>query len=150
MRLQQPDSARACFLDALEDAPALPEVRLNLGLLAWRVDPARAESLFRAELAWNPTCAKAWNNLGGLWLEQGEPARAAEAFRLALRLRPDLADAAWNLGLAQTRLGLAALAAGDSASARAVLQEVLSSPYRGAGQRRLATVLTSAGKPATP
>ena len=150
LRLHEADSARACYDRALRLAPALHEVRLNLGLLEASRRPARAESLYRAELALDPRSAKAWNNLGGLWLEQGRESEAAEAFRQALALRPGLADAAWNLGLARARQGLAALAAGDSAAAAAALKDCGATPYRGRGYERLARALggpLSSGSP---
>lgn len=137
LRLQQPDSARASFREALERAPSLPEVRLNLGLLEAERRPARAESLYRAELDLDPRSAKAWNNLGGLWLSQAREDEAARAFRRALVLRPGLTDAAWNLGLVLSRQGLAALAAGDRPAAEAAWREIAATPYRGAGWARL-------------
>jgi tetratricopeptide (TPR) repeat protein len=140
-RLQQADSAAAAWNRALELAPALPEVRLNLGLPHMNRHPARAGSLFRAELELDPGSAKAWNNLGSLQLQVGETARAAAAFQRALSLRPGLEDAAWNLGLTHCRLGMEAWAAGDSLAATAALKAAQDTPYRGPSLERLRGLL---------
>jgi tetratricopeptide (TPR) repeat protein len=141
LRLQQPDSARASYLRALAAAPTLPEVRLNLGLLAARTRPEVADSLFREELRVDPASAKAWNNLGSLRLAAGDLAAAREAFRQALELRPGLEDAAWNLGLVECRLGLEALHQGDQEAAAAALAAASATPYRGKGWNLLDAAL---------
>lgn len=143
-RLQQPDSAEAEWRRAVELAPALPEARLNLALAASRRgDPAASERLLRDELAVDPTSAKAWTNLGALALDGERLPQAEAAFRRALRLRPGWPDADWNLGLVQCRLGLAALAAGDSESARQRLASADSTAYSGPARDRLARALAT-------
>lgn len=149
LRLDKPDSARVAFEGALRLAPALPEVRLNLGILESVRQPERAESLFLAELQVDPASAKAWNNLGGLRLGRAEVEGARECFRQALRLRPGLADARWNLGLAACSAGLAALQEGRLEDARAALAEARSTPYRGKGWSRLAGLSGGSGADST-
>lgn len=145
MRLAREDSARARFQEALILAPGLKEVRLNLGLLEMDTWPAKAESLFMAELAVDGRSAKAWNNLGALWLGRGEAQKAVEAYREALRLRPDLVDASWNLGLALATRGLQELQAEEIALARATLNELKTTPYRGRGLELLSRALMDNG-----
>ena len=133
LRLGVEDSARVEYQRALTEAPGLPEVRLNLGLLAAARSPQLAESLFLDELRVDPVSAKAWNNLGGLRLGIGDLDEARRCYREALRLRPGLEDAAWNLGLVACRLGLEAVQRGDAEMAVACRREAWATPYRGRG-----------------
>jgi tetratricopeptide (TPR) repeat protein len=145
LRLDEGDSARARFQEALTLAPGLRELRLNLGLLDMPGHPARAESLFLAEIQVDGRSAKAWNNLGSLWLHQGQAQRAVEAFGEALRLRPDLPNAAWNLGLALATRGLEEVRLGHWDSARASLNTIKATPYRGRGLVALQQLLKEQG-----
>lgn len=145
-RLGQVDSARAQFELALRAAPELKEVRLSLGLLALPADPALAQRCFEDELKVDGRSAKAWNNLGTLWLGQKQARRAVEAFNQALVLRPDLSDAQWNLGLAWATIGLDAVQAGDGALAHQALSEVQATPYRGRGLQRLVQLLAASSQ----
>ncbi|MFA7330946.1 MAG: tetratricopeptide repeat protein [Candidatus Delongbacteria bacterium] len=148
LRLGAEDSARVAYERALAAWPALPEVRLNLGLLARAQHPARAESLFRAELELDPRSAKAWNNLGTLRQGLGDLPGARACYREALRLRPGLQDAAWNLGLVECQLGLAAAARGERAAAEQAWRAAWATPYRGRGLSRLRQTLD--GLPESP
>jgi len=132
-RLGELDSARACFEHALSVAPGLKELRVNLGLLSMERDPALARKWFEEELRVDPRSAKAWNNLGSLWMRHGQPERAVAAYQQALNLRPDLPDVHWNLGLAWAAQGLECLKRGDLRAAREALNEVKATPYDGRG-----------------
>lgn len=98
LALGQLDSARACFVSALED----PELR-KLALLNLGVTEQRANRLLDAKVAYTrlvrdfPEFPEGWNNLGVVAEAQRDTNSALEAYRRALSIHPDFSDARENL-----------------------------------------------------
>jgi Flp pilus assembly protein TadD len=80
---------------------------LALGALTWKQTHiyANEETLWQDTLAHNPACWMAHNNLGLVFLKQGQTDEALREFQAALRLKPDDALAHNNLGLALLNQG---------------------------------------------
>jgi tetratricopeptide (TPR) repeat protein len=101
----QNDKAVPMYEEALSRKPGLLAATRHLG-----VTLAATGRLDAAEqvLAKAPHDAPALNNLGDVYLRQGDTDRAVAAFRKAVALDPDLAEAHNNLGVALSRQGDAA------------------------------------------
>ena len=91
--------AGECFKQALEINPNLPEVYLNLGIVARRNgDMASAEKLYRTALDRDGANLEAMANLGHLLTDIGRYPEAGEVFGRARSVNPGLLDV--NLGFA--------------------------------------------------
>ncbi|MBI4881787.1 MAG: tetratricopeptide repeat protein [Planctomycetes bacterium] len=73
--------------------------------LLLRVNPEASERLLRQALACDPYFGPAHNNLGVLYLEQGDLPQAAQEFECARKLLPGHPDPRLNLGLTLERAG---------------------------------------------
>lgn len=118
MNLNQLDSARTCFLDAIRDQQAVGRAQLNLGVIALRQgDTTKALEWYELSRESEPANADVWNNLGAVYEWRGDTANATEAYRRALELRPSAADPRHNLAGMHFRLGLRALKDGHDSLA---------------------------------
>lgn len=72
---------------------------LPLSVLSWQQNGmyVNSETLWRTNLAQNPGCARAMNNLGDCLIRQNHVDQAAELYRRALKLDPGLREAVNNL-----------------------------------------------------
>ena len=66
-------------------------------------DFENAKSHYLATLRADPNRATAYNNLGLVFLRQGQISQAIAQFNEALRVKPDDSDAAQNLRLARAQ-----------------------------------------------
>ena len=66
-----------------------------------------ARTLWSATIAGNPGCWMAYENLGGVFMEEGRLERAAEQFQQALAAKPDDDGALNELGVARLKQGRA-------------------------------------------
>jgi tetratricopeptide (TPR) repeat protein len=118
LKLNNLDSARVCFLDALKDSTAVARAELNLGVIAGKKgNLAEARSWYEASLDFDSSNADAWNNIGTTRESLGDTSGALEAYRHALTLRPTAPDPRHNLAGTYFRLGVKALKQGDDATA---------------------------------
>jgi len=114
-------------LHALVRRPAVTAaIAVALALpLGWAT--ARRNTDYRSEFSiWNdsaskrPDNARAHNNLGSIWLKQGDIPAAVRCFTRALELQPYYASAHFNLGLARLGAGATAAAVAQFDQARAI------------------------------
>ncbi|MGD1020934.1 MAG: tetratricopeptide repeat protein [Verrucomicrobiia bacterium] len=80
---------------------------LVLGALTWQQTRIYqdSETLWRDTFAKNAQCWMAHNNLGSVFLKEGEASEAIGQFEQAVRIKPDYAEGHNNLGVALVRLG---------------------------------------------
>lgn len=86
--------------------PKDPILHISLGRVQRALQqPKKAEQSYRAALELNKDLALAWNNLGYLYMEQGEHQSAQQALEKAVELSNDTyADSFLNLGLLYEKL----------------------------------------------
>jgi tetratricopeptide (TPR) repeat protein len=77
-------------------------------------------SLWKDVQAKSPRNARAYNNLGYIYLERGQTDQALEYFLTAVSFRPDYADARDNVGVAYYEKGMFAAAVGQFRNALAL------------------------------
>lgn len=81
---------------ALECDPADPDMCINVGLAAYRMQLyEQAEKAFKLYAQLRPLCSKGFTNLGTLYREQGRMDDAIDVLRNALFVMPEAADL-WN------------------------------------------------------
>jgi tetratricopeptide (TPR) repeat protein len=81
---------------ALECAPADPDMCINLGLAAYRMQMFdQAEKAFNLYTKLRPLCPKGYANLGTLYREQGRMDEAIDVLRNAIFVMPEASDL-WN------------------------------------------------------
>ena len=124
LRLEQLDSARACFLDAIHDGISVSESQMSLGVIAGRQgNLAQARQWYQAAVTTDSMNADAWNNLGTVYEAQHDTTLAIAAYRTALGVRPAAPDPRHNLAGTYFRLGVAALKQGSDAAAVKYLEQ---------------------------
>jgi tetratricopeptide (TPR) repeat protein len=104
-----PIALAACALSAVPRyrfALIVPLV-LALGARTWTYAHTfrNIEVLWRHNLALNPACWLAHNNLGQVLLETDRPGEARHHFEEAVRLKPDMIEGYKNLGMLHARAG---------------------------------------------
>lgn len=110
LKLNQLDSARACFNDAIRDDVAVSRAQINLGLVALRQgDTSSALYYYESSRDVDSSNADVWNNLGTLYEAKGDTTMAFFAYRKALALRPWAPDPRHNLAGMHFRIGVKAL-----------------------------------------
>ena len=110
MRLQQNDSARVAFLDAIRDQQEVTFAYLNLGVIAYRENNLpEAQRWYEEAIRSDSTHWKAWNNYGTIRESQGDTTTAIIAYKRALKLNPAADDARVNLAGTYFRFGVKAL-----------------------------------------
>lgn len=102
------DEAEASYAKALAADPGSLDVKIGLGRLRLRSDPAQAQVLFLSVLEREPRNKVALNNLGIAYDLQGEHASAQAAYRRALGADPTMRAAEVNLALSMALSGKAA------------------------------------------
>lgn len=110
-------------LDAYHRAVALdpndPDLYLNVGMAAWRMDMfEQAETAFRTALNVSPTYHRAWNNLAGVLRDQGRTAEAVDVARNAIYAMPEQPEL-WNM------IGSIVVEEGEFALAQTFFNEAL-------------------------
>lgn len=107
MKLNQPDSARVCFNDAIMANEAVSRSRLNLGVLAYRDHNFdEAANQYQLSLLAEPTNAETWNNLGIVFEARGDTQKALDAYHRSISARPLSSDAKHNLAGLHFRIGI--------------------------------------------
>ena len=84
---------------ALSDAERARELFLRADAID--EDPSRyaeAEECYRRSLALDPSCARAWTNLGNVRFRRGDARQAAAFYAKALAIDPRQPEANYNLG----------------------------------------------------
>jgi Tfp pilus assembly protein PilF len=118
LKLNELDSARVCFEDAVRDSQAVSPSLINLGVIALRQgDTTDALRWYEAARASDSLNAGVWNNLGAVYEWRGEMLRAIQAYHRALSLRPWASDPKHNLAGAYFRMGVSALKQGQDSLA---------------------------------
>ncbi len=102
------DEAEASYAKALAANPGSVDVKIGLGRLRLRSDPAQAQALFLSVLEREPRNKVALNNLGIAYDLQGQHASAQAAYRQALGADPTMRAAEVNLALSMALSGKAA------------------------------------------
>jgi Tfp pilus assembly protein PilF len=126
LRLNQLDSARAGFTDAIRYGQEVDRALLNIGVIEYRLQNyAKAEVWYEQALAVNPNSSNTWNNLGIIHDVQGDTALAIESFHRALELNPLADDAKENLAGVYFRLGVRALKVNQDTLAIAYLDSAV-------------------------
>ncbi|MDP8239908.1 MAG: glycosyltransferase family 39 protein [Candidatus Hatepunaea meridiana] len=121
------EKAEIYYIKALEANQRAPFVNYYLAeLVRGMGDLQRAADHYRQELIVQPTYAKAWNNLGVVWIELKEEDKALVSFESALALRPELEEAARNAARIWGVRGLKIAEKGDWANAIVHFQKALS------------------------
>jgi tetratricopeptide (TPR) repeat protein len=127
LKLNQLDSARAAFMDAARYGEDSGLARLNLGVIATRLQRnAEARQWFELALQSDSTNPDAWNNLGTVYESLGDTAHAITAYEHALWLKPTAADPRHNLAGVHFHLGVGYLKAGVDSLAIVHLERCLS------------------------
>jgi tetratricopeptide (TPR) repeat protein len=147
MELNQPDSARAGFYDAIRNHQDLRTAYLNLGVMAYQdknYDDAR--KWYELALREDSTFWKAWNNLGTVLEEQGDTLSAIEAYKRARVTNPLAEDAKVNLAGAYFRFGVRALKLDQDSSAAAYLDSAVALEADPAAYYNLALAYLRLGK----
>jgi tetratricopeptide (TPR) repeat protein len=122
LKLEQLDSARACFLDAIRDSISISESEMNLGVIAGRQgNMQEARRRYKAAIAGDSLNAEAWNNLGTVEESLRDTAAAIGDYRKSMSLAPTASDPRHNLAGTYFRLGVAALKRGSDPTAVAFL-----------------------------
>ncbi len=104
--LGEASAAREALSRAAALDPTAARVRLNLA--RWNVrhrDPLAALSLLRELVAFHPSDADAWHDLGLVFQLLHRPDDAREALARAIEARPDHAEARYTLALVLASLG---------------------------------------------
>jgi tetratricopeptide (TPR) repeat protein len=127
MHLNQPDSARVCFEDAIIAHESVARARLNLGVLAYREQNfSEAATQYRLALIADPRNPEAWNNLGIVHEAEGDAAGAFVAYKRSLGERPLGEDARHNLAGLHFRTGIRLLKSNSDSLAIAHFDTCLS------------------------
>jgi tetratricopeptide (TPR) repeat protein len=114
--------ADSLFREAARMGPTYPEPRFMLGVMAEaRGDTAAADSRYRDAIAADSTYFGAYSNLGALLLDRGNVAEALEVLDRGLAHEPTEQEIGFYAYLLKNR-GKAALAMGDTATARAFFE----------------------------
>lgn len=118
LKLNELDSARVCFEDAIRDSQAVARSQINLGVIALRQgDTTGALVWYEAARSRDSLNPDVWNNLGAVYEWRGDTLRAIEAYHHALALQPWAPDPKHNLAGAYFRLGVTALKRGQDSLA---------------------------------
>ncbi len=126
LKLNQLDSARDAFLDALQDGQAVARTQLNLGVIAYRQGRLQeARDWYRAAHLSDTTNVEALNNLGTVSEALGDTAGAIAYYEHALAIRPTAPDPRHNLAAVHFKYGVAALKDGQDSLAAYHLEKCL-------------------------
>src|SRR5262249_35440761 len=108
----RPSARRAGFVASVALVGALAG-------LTWNQFRMNADSLalYRTTIERNPTCWMAYNNLGDVYMMDGQLTQAIQQYRLGLKFNPECAEAHSNLGLALAETGQLDEAAAEYAKA---------------------------------
>ena len=149
LKLNEPDSARVCFEDAIRDSQAVARSQINLGVIALRQgDTTGALGWYEAARSRDPVNPDVWNNLGAVYEWRGDTLRAIEAYHRALALQPWAPDPRHNLAGAYFRLGVRALKQGQDSLAAQHLGACLNLEPSAAAYYNLAVVYGRLGQTA--
>jgi tetratricopeptide (TPR) repeat protein len=126
-------AAATAFEGAIQKAPTLPELYVNLALAYFRLD-RKAEAVTQLEkaAALGPDDPKIQFQLGSAYVEMNTYDKAVTAFEKGLASKPDLAADPLALEAAST-LGAVYFAQGDNDKAAAQFQKVLAAKPGAAG-----------------
>jgi predicted TPR repeat methyltransferase len=92
--------AEAGYHEVLRHRPAEPKALHFLGLLQFhRGDPEGGIERVLHSLRGDPGNARAWNDLGGMFIALGRTADAKDAYRRAAEVGPGSAEGCYNLGI---------------------------------------------------
>ena len=149
LKLNELDSARVCFEDAIRDSQAVARSQINLGVIALRQgDTTGALGWYEAARSRDPVNPDVWNNLGAVYEWRGDTLRAIEAYHRALALQPWAPDPRHNLAGAYFRLGVRALKQGQDSLAAQHLGACLNLEPSAAAYYNLAVVYGRLGQTA--
>ncbi|MEW5724840.1 MAG: tetratricopeptide repeat protein, partial [Thermodesulfobacteriota bacterium] len=104
--------AVAHYLAALEADPKLTDAYINLGNIYFfeHQDAAKARDMYETALSLAPNNKLVHNNLGVLFLQEGDLGQAETHLAAAVELDPEYVDGWYNLACLAARQGLEALA----------------------------------------
>ena len=103
---QQPEAARATYLEILEEDPEHADSHLNLGRLLHESGALEdAVDRYRKALELRPDDAIAGFNLGVVYHDMGRLSEAAESYQRALAIDDSFADAHYNLSFVHRQMG---------------------------------------------
>lgn len=134
MKLNQPDSARAAFHDAIKGFESVEIASLNMGILAYREHRfEEAKTWYLEVLRLNPSSVEGLNNLGTVYEALGDIDKAVAAYESAHAVRPLAPNPRHNLAGIRFRQGIEALKqTEDSLAVRRLLECIALEPSSGA------------------
>jgi tetratricopeptide (TPR) repeat protein len=149
LKLNQLDSARLCFEDAVRDTQAVGRSQINLGVIALRQgDTTGALRWYEASRQSDSTNPDVWNNLGAVYEWRGDTLRAIQAYHRALALRPWAPDPKHNLAGVYFRMGVRDLKQGQDSLAVQHLSACISLEPSAAAHYNLAVAYGRLGQTA--
>jgi tetratricopeptide (TPR) repeat protein len=126
LHLNALDSARACFLDAVNSGEASAKGYLNLGVIEYRQEHYHeARNYYQLSLNCDSLSPEAWNNLGTVLESLRDTSGAVHAYQKALLCKPTAPDPKHNLAAVYFHLGISALKNGDDQNAIKYLEQTL-------------------------
>jgi Tfp pilus assembly protein PilF len=147
LKLNQLDSARVGFEDALRDHQATARSQLNIGVVAFKQGKIEeARKWYETSLQTDNGNPDAWNNLGTVYETLHDTAQAMNAYQRALLLKPSAVDPRHNLAGIYFREGVARLKAGDDSVAIYNLERCVELEPTAVGHYNLAIALGRAGQ----
>jgi tetratricopeptide (TPR) repeat protein len=118
LKLNNLDSARVCFLDAIRDNQALSRSELNLGVVEARSgNYTEAIRWYQSVVSRDPGNPDAWNNLGTVYESLHDTTNAVQAYNRALLSKSSAENPRHNLAGLYFQIGVSALKHGDDSLA---------------------------------
>jgi tetratricopeptide (TPR) repeat protein len=146
LKLNQLDSARVGFEEAIRDNQGVARAQLNLGVIAFKQGKTEdARNWYEQSLKTDPGNPDAWNNLGTVYESLHDTAQAMQSYQRALLLKSSAPDPRHNLAGIYFRRGVAALKQGQDSVAAFNLERCIELEPTPVGHYNLAIALGRSG-----